>query len=342
MNHIVFCIDNNWIKQCGITIKSILFYNPNEEFTFHILGKKFSNENIETLQEVLNENSKLEFYNVSDKYDSKFVIRDGDYVSVETYYRFFIPELLPQNISKVLYIDADILCVDSLNGLFKEDITNYACGMVFDHSYADIRLYNRLDYDFSEKYFNAGVILMNLDYWRKNNVKDQLMDFVFNNAYKCLLHDQDAINAVLHGRIKQINFSYNFQNFFFRTPLWAYGKSPISFNDERTEKVYWDDIINSLKNPVLIHFNCTYKPWHKECNIPFTKLWRKFYTMQYGITKFRPKPISIKEKIKLFVIKTAVKLKLKKEIPVILHYPDICYEVENSFIGNFTKISNKS
>ena len=58
MNHIVFCVDNGWIKQCGVTIKSILFYNPSSEFTFHVLGKEITAENKSLLQKVLNENSR--------------------------------------------------------------------------------------------------------------------------------------------------------------------------------------------------------------------------------------------------------------------------------------------
>ena len=332
MNHIVFCVDNGWIKQCGVTIKSILFYNPSSEFTFHVLGKEITAENKSLLQKVLNENSKVEFHTVPAGYDTRFVLREGSRLSIETYYRFFVAELLPDDASKALYMDADILCTDKLDALFETDLSECPCGMVLDQTYADIQFYNRLDYDFTERYYNAGVILINLDYWRKNGVAQQLLDYIGNNPDKCLLYDQDAINAVFHGKIKSLDFKYNLQTGFFRVPLWANRQGAIGFDDEKIEKKYWKDIQEDLKHPVLVHFCIHYKPWHKECNVPFAELWRKFYAMQYGIKRIKPRPKTFKEKIKMIVLKTAVKIKMKKVMPHILSYPDSCYELEKEYL----------
>ena len=309
-----------------------MFYNPSSEFTFHVLGKEITAENKSLLQKVLNENSRVEFHTVPADYDSKFIVREGDRVSVEAYYRFFAAKLLPDDVSKALYIDADILCTGKLDALFETDLSECPCGMVLDHTCADIRFYNRLGYDFDEKYYNSGLILLNLDYWRKNDVTQQLLDYVVNNPNKCLLHDQDALNAVLHGKIKKLDFKYNVQTYFLRVPLWANKTEAIDFDDEKIEKKYWKDIQEDLKHPVLIHFNIQYKPWHKECNVPFAELWRKFYAMQYGIKRIKPKPKTFKEKIKMLLLKTAVKIKMKKGIHHIFSYPDFCYELEKEYL----------
>ena len=68
----------------------------------------------------------------------------------------------------------------------------------------------------TDAYFNSGVLLINLDYWREHNITQQLLDFVCTNPNKCLLHDQDAINAVLYGKIRRLQFNMIFKIFFFR------------------------------------------------------------------------------------------------------------------------------
>ncbi len=345
MNHIVFCVNNSWIKQCGITIKSILFYNPNEDFTFHILGKEISPQNKSLLNEeisVISQTAKIEFHAITSEYDSKFIIREGDHISVETYYRFFAPDFLSTDVSKALYMDVDILCAGSLKDLFDTDLSNKACGMVLDMDYGDINKYNRLGFDFIEKYYNAGVILLNLDYWREHNLTQQLLDFVCTHPNKCLLHDQDAINAVLHGKIRRLQFKYDLQNIFFQTPLWADENANEVFEDEKVEKRYWPEILEDLKSPVLIHFTGPYKPWHKECNIPFTNLWRKFNSSaQKCHMKVGPKPKSFKQAVKFVLLKLAVKTKMKKQMPHIFKYPASVYEIEDRFIMEAAKSNFK-
>ena len=345
MNHIFFCVDNNWIKQCGITIKSILFYNSDEDFTFHIVGKDIAPQNRALLIDevsTLSQKSKIEFHTITNEYDSKFIIRDGDHISPETYYRFFIPNFISPNISKALYLDADILCTGSLKELFDTDLDNKACGMVLDMDYGDISKYNRLDFDFAEKYYNAGVILLNLDYWREHNTIQQLLDFVCEHPNKCQQHDQDAINALLHGKIHRLQFKYNLQNILFQAPLWADENANEIFETEKIEKKYWPELLENLKSPVLVHFSCLYKPWHKECNTPFTNLWRKFNSSSKNChIKVTAKPKTFKQAIKFILLKLAVKTKMKKQMPHIFKYPASVYEIEDRFIMEAAKSNFK-
>ena len=288
----------------------------------------------------MTEKSSIEFHIVPSEYDAKFVVRDRDYISIETYYRFFIPDFLPNDVNTALYIDADILCAGNVSELFSTELTEFACAMVLDHDYSEISKYNRLDYDFNDKHYNAGVILLNLDFWRKNNITDKLLKFVCNFPQKCLLHDQDAINAILHGKIKRLNFKYNLQNVLFRTPLWADLSNEEIFPEEKIEKKYWNEILTeSIPSPVFIHFIGPYKPWHKECNIPFTRLWRKFYEkIDSYKRKIKAKPKSFKQKVKFWGNKLAVRFGLKKAMPLIYSYPSSAYKIEDDFLEKLSSL----
>ena len=109
--NIVLCISPNWIMQASVLITSVLYFNK-EEFTFHIIGKGFSDKDIAVIQKYA-KNCHVRYYDVSKVDISKMIIRPEDHVTVETYFRFFIPELLAQSIDRCLYLDADIICTAS-------------------------------------------------------------------------------------------------------------------------------------------------------------------------------------------------------------------------------------
>ena len=302
-------------------------------FVFHTIGKELTDSNKSLLQSVMTNHSSIEFHTITNEHDSKFILRDGDHITAETYYRFFITEFLPENTTVALYLDADILCTGSIENLFKTDISSFACGMVLDMDYSDINKYNRLNYSISEKYFNAGVMLINMDYWRNAQVTDCLLSFLTLNPNKCQLHDQDAINAVLHNKIKRLNFKYDLQNTLFRTSFWADENANEVYEDEKIEKEYWPEILKAIETPVFIHFTGPYKPWHKECNIPFANLWRTIYKAEpYSTKTIKPKKKNISQKIKFHALKFAVKHHFKKEMPFISKYPEYTYKIEQEFI----------
>ena len=337
---IVFCINNNWTMQCGVTIKSILEFNKNP-ITFHILSKNISDENKQKLVNIvkLDSNKFIKFYNISSDYDDKFILRPGDRVSIETYFRFFIPVLLEDKIKKVLYLDADIICTNKLDSLFNTDITNYAAGMILDARYCEITKFNRLNYEMKYGYFNAGVMLINLDYWRINDISKKLITYVNDNKELCFSHEQDAINAILHDKILRLSPAFNIQ-----TILLQY----YFFKDLRTcpqniqyefkyEKKIWPELEEALSLPVLIHFTDFYKPWHKSCKVPFTELWRLFLSQttwkNYKFSKkIYPKQVHYKNEIKRTIAR------IKKTKCSFDNFPSEMYQIEKDIVS---KLNNK-
>ena len=105
---------------------------------------------------------------------------NNSHVSEATYYRLFIDEYLPQNLDKIVYLDADVICnenpINILNQKF-EEITDlkYAIG-VFTTPITkakDPEIFNRLQ--ISSKYFNAGVMMIDLKMWNEKNISENLL-----------------------------------------------------------------------------------------------------------------------------------------------------------------------
>ena len=82
-----------------------------------------------------------------------------------------------------------------MDSLWNIDIANNSVGAVPDITLTyDIRSYNRLDYEMELGYFNSGVLLINLDYWRKNSLSTIILEYINENVEKLKFHDQDALN----------------------------------------------------------------------------------------------------------------------------------------------------
>ena len=103
---------------------------------------------------------------------SKFpmpVSKDLQHISQATYYRLLMSDILPIGVEKVIYLDCDIIVRKSLIELWECDITNYAIGAIHQIT-REIEDATRLNYPIEYGYFNAGVLLIYIAYWRKNNI----------------------------------------------------------------------------------------------------------------------------------------------------------------------------
>jgi len=114
--------------------------------------------------------------------------------SAAIYARLLIPELLPPDAERALYIDSDCIVVDSLAPLWQTDLGNMAIAGVRDRGGPHDGLTGAAARD----YVNSGVLLMNLSVWRRDRLAAQMFDLVALNNH--LLPDQTAINLVCQGR----------------------------------------------------------------------------------------------------------------------------------------------
>jgi lipopolysaccharide biosynthesis glycosyltransferase len=180
------------------------------------------------------------------------------YITKATYYRLFISDILPESVHKIIYMDGDIIVRHSLKDLWETDITKYAVGAVTDMAEAK-HDFKRLGYDSNKGYFNAGVLLINVDYWREHHLKDAFMDLIIDEPQRIVLHDQDVLNITLHDYKYNLPMKYNVQNGF----LW---KSEYNqFGDKYSD--YESDLKEAISDPVVVHFTDNKKPWHYEdCN----------------------------------------------------------------------------
>lgn len=248
--NIALCTDDNYANHCAVCITSIFENNKDEDCHVYVLTGGLTAEN------------NMKFSYLADCYHQKVDVKVMDvsvfshlqstnHLSQSMYYRFLLPQVVDGD--NVLYLDCDIIVRHPLKDLFNIDLTNMACGVVEDQCGDDIRLHNPIN--MFSRYFNSGVLFMNLDYWRKNNVAQDLVDFIANYKGQLMCPDQDALNAVLEGKVKFLDYKYNYQQGFYGDLTWL-----------RADK--WPAVRETRKNPVVVHYTAGEKPWHKDCKHP--------------------------------------------------------------------------
>lgn len=311
--HIAFCLDNNYIPHCSTVISSIIENNKDEDITFHIISDYLSIENKTILSDwILSTNKSIVFHKAIKNDFKQFPVGDA-YINITTYYRLLLPEIL-KDIDKVLYLDCDVIVNSSLKSLWNTDITEYALGGVRDRINDSIRLYNRLDYSMKHGYVNAGVLLINLNKWREQNVFEKAINIASRNPEILKNHDQDIINIIFHDSKRLLDFKYNLLEYYLYTEDWLY-----------LDRKYYPEIIEACKNPVIVHFCMPQKPWHIECINPYKELYYKYRKLtpwpDLKLTNKKEK-LSKKQKLKLFLEKLGLykverKNTLRKDINVI-------------------------
>jgi lipopolysaccharide biosynthesis glycosyltransferase len=254
---IVFCTDNNYVMPCGITMVSLFENNKGEDITIHLLGTDLTESNKLTLKEITDKyKAKIVFYDVKEEYLANYNLMAYDgpgHISISCYTRLFMDKFLPLDVDKVLYLDCDLLILDNLRGLWNINVDNYSLGGVIDSYvfYTSTQVYRRLKYPEKWGYINSGVLLINLKYWREHNTLAKMLDYARTNAERIRAKDQDIINGALYDSILKLPIRYNMHNFFYR--------------NDCDYLQYKEEVAAALKNPAIIHFITSMKPWLKGC-----------------------------------------------------------------------------
>lgn len=284
---IVCSTDNNFLLYLGVAICSICENNGGQALYFHIIvGNDVTDSRKAMLADMASRyGSRISFYSINESVLAEFPVgQPGQppHITPAAYYRLFLASLLPDDIDKVLYLDCDILNVSGLSDLWGMDISGYAIAAAPDMYTCERSVYDRLGYPVSLGYFNSGVMLVNLKYWRDNNIQEEFMKFWYEHPERVLFHDQDILNFVLRNRKKTVHLKFNVQEPMLHKVL----PLPDSFKSEIEE---------ALSSPVIIHFTTPSKPWVSGCKHPYKKAYFKIHELS-GLPKFK----IVRRKISLY------------------------------------------
>lgn len=257
--HIAFCVDNQYCRPMGATIASIIAHNPDQHFTFHVLSLELSDDHqrrLRQLEQMYPVSTRLHLLDLAEFSRFSHFLGHSHY-SLSIFTRLVIPDVLRGQTERVLYLDADILCVGKLDEMIALDTSADVAVVVPDAPVTTRRRVAALELAHAE-YFNAGVLLMNLARWSAADITAQTLDTLMNSNKELRFNDQDALNIVLNGRARYIS------------PRWNYLYDLIhDLNENKTA-------MRPVGKAVFIHFAGAVKPWTEWSGHDARQLFRRY------------------------------------------------------------------
>ncbi|MDO5379525.1 MAG: glycosyltransferase family 8 protein [Acidaminococcaceae bacterium] len=234
--HLGFGIDKNFGKFAGITITSLVHNNIEHDLIVHIVYDELMPEDMEKLQQMerLYRNLTLRFYQITSTEGMTFVVPPG-HITQAMYYRYLFADMLPETVTRLIYMDADIICKGDILPLWQLDLQGKVLAAARD--YGENRSCDRIGLK-NGRYFNSGVLLMDLKQWRQQKLTQKLFQWLEQvGGTKILWGDQDALNGVIDGEFTELPKKYN----------------GIVINNTT---------LNENLELVIVHYIDYVKPWH--------------------------------------------------------------------------------
>ena len=264
MIHIACNIDSNYVRHCAVTLVSLFENNKKEQFMVHVIADNLQESLQKTLENLCAQyQNHIAFYPPSLELLKGFEIRKfSKRISMATYYRCLLSDILPRDIERVLYLDCDIVVLGNIRPFYDTPIADVGVAAVEDIGCKEAQRYDILKYPMEYSYFNAGVLLVNLDYWRAHDIPKACADYFHKYPERILFNDQDLLNSLLCRHKTFVPLKWNMQDGFYRNTT-ALG--------EEWDKAHAED----LRHPVVLHYT-NRKPWEYDSQHPLRDEYFKY------------------------------------------------------------------
>ncbi len=175
---------------------------------------------------------------------------------INIYMRLFIQYFIPETVSKVLFMDVDMINCTDLKELWELDLDGHIAAAVqdirvktFDNHWGGILNYEDLGFAGDTKYFNSGLLLMDMEKWRHNNISEKALLCIKNHKKYSFYPDQYGLNVELANKWKMIDPDWNhFASKRFHHPhqIHFIGRKPIykSYNNHSAYRKIFDKYLS--------------------------------------------------------------------------------------------------
>lgn len=262
---IAFACDEGYSKHVAVVMQSIIANAATEDrHEFHILTLNLSSDSENRLLEIATQGKGTMFvHRLNAERLAGFPTASHP---LETYLRLLLPELLPEY-EKILYLDADIIVMDSLSKLWEFPLGDSSIAAAIDtisilKGTAILEHFKTLQLPEQHVYFNAGVLLLNLKVLREMQLFKRVKEWTQKHSELMSHSDQDVLNAILTGSVSYFDLRWNLQ-----APLIA----PIKLGWKCSQ-----EHIKAVSDPAIIHYVTNRKPWRKEFKLPYQSLYFEY------------------------------------------------------------------
>lgn len=254
--HIAFCADRNYLPWCSVPAKTAVEKSIDcDSISIHFILTSDCKESpyLNILVHSL-ESSRVSIYT--------YFVDQSDYPSLPVsghasnanYFRLLIPELLPLEIDKIIYLDCDILVLDSLLPLWDTDLRGSPLAAVSNMSLFEAEA-RRLGLPYLNGTFNSGVLVINLGLFRREKLHSACIQKAQEMGNDIVYWDQDVLNIATSGRWLKLDNGWNVQHGYYLDPL--------------IQEKY------AVSDPKIIHFTGNnLKPWQSKI-LPYSDVYMR-------------------------------------------------------------------
>ena len=233
---VVLCANFSDCNQVLTTIKSIVCHN--RFIKFYVINSDFPTEWFVSMRKKL---AKLACQIINARVSSSLVSNCKTDSSYTVFLRYFVEDFVEED--KALYLDCDIVVTRDLSSLFETELGDAPIAAVKD---LGGEVY------FGEQIFNSGVLLINVNYWRENDIAGQLIEMTDSLHDKVTQDDQSILNMLFENRWMELPFAYNCITLH------------TTFSDYEPEKGLY---------PPVIHYLTERKPWKEYTQSIYREVW---------------------------------------------------------------------
>lgn len=266
--NILVTLDKNYLRPLCVMLASLFINHPGESFDIYLITDDLTDEMLSGISRMCQRfDSRLHRIEAdASSFSSAPTLR---YYSRAMYYRLLAADLLPDTLSRIIYLDPDILIVNSLRPLYDMDMSDClyaACihkGLIpLSTPVNKIRLST---YE-AEGYFNSGMLLMNLPEIRSRVHAHDIFAYTEKNQHLLVLPDQDILNGLYGDQILPVEES-----------LWNYDAR--KYNEYRLSSSGEMDMDWVMQHTAILHFCGKRKPWHKQYIGRFSALYKHYMAL---------------------------------------------------------------
>ena len=269
MLNFVYCLDENYNTQCICSIYSLL-ENVDEKIKITLIHQD-EDKMCEIPSNILN-HQYLEAIVIKDKISllKEYPMIGGAHVSEATYYRLNIDSYFNDKEDFIVYLDCDIICIENPLPSIKETINKIKKSnkVIAATTEGDLVCHGKSNLKMkSGKYFNAGVLIINIDMWRQKEITQKLLLKLEQIKKEIIFWDQDVLNSYFDGSFVELDENLNHQ---------------VKMEDKSKEKIKNSDGV------LFLHYSGKFKPWtvrgaYNSNSQYFQSIFRSLYNEKYFI-----------------------------------------------------------
>lgn len=249
-----------WAPAYATMRSTCLFSLRRQDLVFHLCCRGVSDQHRVALSRIGAEFGATLIWHDLDR-DATFNIAVADLkhskrLGKVIYARLMLEQFLPNSAERAIYLDCDMMVREPIERLYEAPLQGHAIGAVRDPWFPFISMGRDIKdnadlFDPAQRYFNSGMLLIDLDKWRQAGVWDRLRSMIADGTLARIYYDQDVLNIVFKNAWHELDYRWN-------------------LIDPRPA--------HQAIDPFIVHFTGKRKPWNLVSGVAFARLYRHIMT----------------------------------------------------------------